>query len=286
MPEIVMLSNDILGESPSWFNGRSSVCWVDIPRGIIHLLDPVSMDSRDFHLGGYVSSIVPSADNNGVVTSGKGVFLLNMTTGEISLLGEVSPWDSRNRFNDAKCDSTGRLWAGTMNLEKNLPTGSLYVFTPYCSFIKVLDRLTISNGITWNEHRNELYHIDTPTRIVSVYNYSKSDTSLILKRSLDLTNQKGRPDGMTIDSKGFLWIAMFNGGQVIKCDPDTGEVVDRIELPTKWITSCCFGNSGMRTLYITTASDPAGKSTNDRYAGNLYEERLNVSGLESYKFEG
>ena len=31
------------------------------------------------------------------------------------------------------------------------------------------------------------------------------------------------PDGMTIDVKGNLWVAMYNGGRVVNIDGKTGE---------------------------------------------------------------
>ena len=33
---------------------------------------------------------------------------------------------------------------------------------------------------------------------------------------------EGLPDGMTLDVKGHLWVACFNGGRVINIDPATG----------------------------------------------------------------
>lgn len=36
------------------------------------------------------------------------------------------------------------------------------------------------------------------------------------------------PDGMCIDAEGKLWVACYNGGRVIRLDPETGT------LETKW----------------------------------------------------
>lgn len=32
------------------------------------------------------------------------------------------------------------------------------------------------------------------------------------------------PDGMCIDAEGKLWVACYNGGRVIRLDPETGRV--------------------------------------------------------------
>ena len=44
------------------------------------------------------------------------------------------------------------------------------------------------------------------------------------RTAVDLKDQKpGFPDGMCIDEEGKLWVAMFLGSCVHRCDPDTGE---------------------------------------------------------------
>jgi gluconolactonase len=32
------------------------------------------------------------------------------------------------------------------------------------------------------------------------------------------------PDGMCIDAEGKLWVACYNGGRVIRLDPETGRL--------------------------------------------------------------
>ena len=61
------------------------------------------------------------------------------------------------------------------------------------------------------------------------------------------------PDGMTIDTDGNLWVAMWGGWSILCCNPYTGEIIDRINIPVSNVTSCTFGGRDMSTLYITTA---------------------------------
>jgi sugar lactone lactonase YvrE len=284
MVEEIIRSNDLVGESPSWFEDERRLYWVSIPDGIIHRYDI----DRELHekrqLPVYVSSIVPYQDGSAVITSGKGIYRFDFLDSKTHLIKEIVPWDIRNRMNDAKCDPDGRLWIGFMNLSKDLPTGSLFVLDKSLNLKRVIDNLTVSNGLAWNAKSSEMYHIDTPTCSVSIFSYHSSSLDIRKKGSIDLSAQKGRPDGMTIDDKGFLWVAMYNGAKVIRCDPRSREVVDSLDLPTPYITSCCFGGSNMNTLFITSSNKPfEGKSTNP-YAGSLFAERLNVSGSKSYPF--
>jgi sugar lactone lactonase YvrE len=58
---------------------------------------------------------------------------------------------------------------------------------------------------------------------------------------------------MTIDEEGMLWIAHWNGWQVSRWDPVTGEKLFSIPVPVANVSSCTFGGKDLQDLYITTA---------------------------------
>ena len=60
----------------------------------------------------------------------------------------------------------------------------------------------------------------------------------------------GSPDGMTIDTDGALWVALWGGGQVRRYLPD-GELDEILDIDATNVSCCTFGPDG--TLYITTA---------------------------------
>lgn len=45
----------------------------------------------------------------------------------------------------------------------------------------------------------------------------------------------GVPDGMTIDTEGNLWVAVFNGGRVLHINPSTSELLDTLYFPAKQV---------------------------------------------------
>lgn len=67
-------------------------------------------------------------------------------------------------------------------------------------------------------------------------------------------NVEGLPDGMTIDTDGNLWIACFDGSQVIKVDPVKGELLQQVPIPALQVTSVAFGGKNLDELYVTSAS--------------------------------
>ena len=67
-----------------------------------------------------------------------------------------------------------------------------------------------------------------------------------------MAGYSGRPDGAAVDVQGNYYVAMFEGGRVIKLSP-AGEVLAEFPVPTLCPTMPCFGGDDLKTLYLTTA---------------------------------
>ena len=64
----------------------------------------------------------------------------------------------------------------------------------------------------------------------------------------------GAPDGMTVDTAGDLWVAIYGGGRVQRYSPD-GNLLEEWLLPAEQTTSCGFAGRGLHRLYVTTATE-------------------------------
>lgn len=96
----------------------------------------------------------------------------------VEKLGDVDnePDTLGNRLNDAKADPSGRLWLGTMGPEPvyghvEPKKGSLYSFGPDKSFKRHLTKITVSNGLAWNEALKKFYYIDSPERTIVQFDF-------------------------------------------------------------------------------------------------------------------
>ena len=184
------------------------------------------------------------------------------------------------RFNDGKCDANGRLWVGTMAKSQEHPrakkSGSLYCIEEN-EVIAEYPGYTIPNGMAWDGNR--FYHIDTSKGMIEEYQMEGGDlTGRKLAVAVDPAD--GSPDGMTIDSEGKLWVAMWGGGKVCCYYPQTGQKLAEIPVPAKYVSCVTFGDEDLKTLYITTAMDENG------LGGQLYAVRLPVAGVLPYRYGG
>ena len=82
----------------------------------------------------------------------------------------------QTRFNDAKCDASGRLWAGTMGLQKadgsyTPSDGSLYTVSSSGESKTHLTDIGISNGLAWSHDNQTMFYIDSIPRKVYAFDY-------------------------------------------------------------------------------------------------------------------
>lgn len=91
----------------------------------------------------------------------------------------------------------------------------------------------------------------------------------------------GLPDGFRVDTEGNLWHAFYGGACVLKISP-AGEVVGKVELPTRNVTCCEFVGT---ELFITTASDDGGEGESKKYGGGLFRVDVGARGLEAFNFK-
>ncbi|XP_065334003.1 regucalcin-like isoform X1 [Cloeon dipterum] len=276
-----------LGEGPHWIDSEQALYWVDLLAGVLHRLHPAS--------GKHTSTTPPSKKSLGfvvpvfrhphlfVVGLGLDVALLRWD-GETQcaierVLGSVHATPGSLRFNDGKADPQGRLWAGTMStaIDKGVDPqpeiGSLYSLEE-SGVKKHVDYVGISNGLAWRDAI--MYYIDSSAGRVDAFDLEPASGQLSGRRcvfDLQKNGVPGVPDGMTIDSVGNLWIACFDGAQVICVDPERGALLRRIPIPAKQVTSVCWGGRLLDELFVTTAAVKA--ETGKVAAGRLYR----VTGL-------
>lgn len=285
-PEVAVHAHPQHGEGPVWVDGL--LYWVDITGELVHRFDPVTGEDTATAVGQAVGALVPRSRGGVVLAVRDGFAELADPDDEPRMLVPVEANRPGNRMNDGKCDSQGRFWASTMAFDASAESGSLYCLTPNLEVRKVLDRLTIGNGLAWSADDRTFYFIDSMTHGVDAYGFDAASGELGQRRRVvDIPSSDGIPDGMTIDAEGYLWVALFNGWAVRRYSP-TGKLDREIRLPVSNVTCPTFGGDDLGDLYITTT--PEGLSDDERIdqplAGAVFRVRPGVLGVPANAFAG
>jgi sugar lactone lactonase YvrE len=277
-----------VGEGPVWWPEEGLLLWVDITPGHVHVLDPASSTRRLLEVGQPVGAVAPRRAGGLVLAVQEGFALADLATGETRTVARVGGGDPSLRMNDGKCDPKGRFWAGTMALDERPGAGTLYRLDADYRVEAVLDGLTISNGMGWSLDGRTMYFIDSPTQRVDAFDFDPERGAVANRRPLvEVPPEAGLPDGMTVDTEGFLWVALWGGWAVRRYAPD-GTLDRVVRLPVSQVTSCAFGGPGLDQLYVTSAArDLTGDALRrEPHAGALFRCRPGVRGLPGVAFAG
>ena len=273
----------ICGEGPCWDEPQQSLYWVDIDgcRAHRYRLNDGVVDTWD--LPEKTGWLLPCAAHSEWLAGCKsGIYLMDLDAKSRELLIDPEPDLPGNRLNDAKIDVDGRLWAGTMNDEEKMPTGWLYRIDSDLNCIRSDGPYITTNGPAMSPDDRVLYHVDTYGGIVYAFDKHRDGTLDGRRIFAKVGDGEGKPDGLTVDVDGFVWLAHWGGSRVTRFAPD-GVVDGVLEIPTPQVTNCAFGGPNMDLLFITTAARNIDLETHPK-AGGLFCVQTAVRGLLSPAF--
>jgi sugar lactone lactonase YvrE len=119
--------------------------------------------------------------------------------------------------------------------------------------VKILDGLTISNGIGWSPDGRVMYLADSGAGCIDAFDFDGASGDIARRRTVvRLTGGGAAPDGLTVDAHGEIWVAIWDGAAVRRYSAQ-GDLLATVPMPVDRPTSCAFGGRGLATLFITTA---------------------------------
>lgn len=272
-----------LGEGPLWHPSEGKLYWVDIVAGLIHRVTPGQSEVETFPVGQPVGALGLREKGGFILALKRGLHFWDPTTQQLEFLIDPEADKPQSRFNDAAVDRRGRFWAGTMDQDNR---SVLYRYDPDGSLHVMQTDILLSNGIGWSPDNRTMYYSVSMMGAVFAYDFDLDSGSLANRRVFaDYTGQI--PDGLTVDSAGFVWVAVWGGWRVDRYDPD-GKLVAQVKMPVAQPTCPAFGGENLDELYITSAWQ--GLSAQQRQeqplAGDVFRIRPGVRGIPEPQFTG
>ena len=279
----------VLGEGPIWRPRENSLYWIDLKAPAIYCFDVITKQNRQIPaaLDKTIGGMVFARNGRMIVVDAEGVHELS-STGHRNLLIHPESDQVGNAFNDAKCDVKGRLWSGTADIGETRPSGSLYVIEGQRRVRRIDSAIVCSNGPAFAPDGRRAYFTDSFAQEIYYYDVDL-DTGLISERKsfFRCNTDAGFPDGMTVDSEGFLWCANWDGWSITRYAAN-GQVDRVLKVPVPRPTSVCFGGPRMDQLFITSASDGLSDDQLKEapLSGSLFVCEPGVKGLLDAEYNG
>lgn len=278
--EVLLNERHRLAEGPVWDERKQELHYVDIKNNIVFSLNPETGARTELDTNQNTGCFALRENDGYILGMASGPYLSD-TDGNLERYTELL-FDPMTRANDGKCDPYGNFWCGTADIGRWTGKGKLYRFSPDGNVREIMDGLACSNGLTFRDER--MWYIDSARHRIDSYRVDPetgelSDACIVA----EICTPGVVPDGMTIDEDGMLWVAHWGGGFIGRYHPVTGELLAKVEVPASQSSSCCFGGSDMRTLFITSASE---EKTEETEAGKIFAVRLPVAGYPMPRFPG
>lgn len=260
-----------LGECPRWDEQTQVIWWVDINKQQLHRLSTVSGEHQFRQFAEEIGCFA-LRESGGLVLAGRtGLWLLDNIYGTMRHIGDPESDLPKQRFNDGRCDSAGRFIAGTMNPDKNETFGRFYQLSGDYFIRPLIGCSWTCNGLAFSPDKRTLYWSDTPQRSIYQCDYDpKTGEATNQRLFYQVSEEKGRPDGGSVDSQGNYWSALYAGGEILCISPQ-GELLQVLKVPVTNPTMVTFGGQDLQTMYITSACQ---KITAEQLAENPMEGML------------
>jgi len=283
----VVPAGDICGEGAVWHPEQNALYWTDINRFLVHRFDPASGATYTWIFEEPVTAVCLTTEPERLllVLGSKAALWSPRTHPRLKPIYDLPSWPGM-RFNDARVDPRGSLWAGIMRnnvgpqgetLEVDFAGGILYRIDPDGTVSEWKRELGISNTMAWSPDRKTFHSGDSSANVIYSFAYDERTGNISEERTLLSGHPHGLPDGSAIDAQGYLWNARYGGRCVLRIAPD-GSVDRVLPMPVANPTTCTFGGAGLKTLFITSAR------SEDRLSGSIFAIETEVGGIPDHRF--
>lgn len=244
-----------LSESPIWNKRDKKLYWRGFHGEIYR--KPVSDNTDDFECFqlaiGNIGSIV-FTDGDSILLFGDAGKIWRWKPGEDAVLYKDF---EKALFNDVITDAKGRVYCGMLaehyfDIHKRGKHGSLWMLEN--GNLTCLEKTegTTPNGIRFSPDMKKMYFAVTDEDCIYVYDYDAA-TGKIANKKVFATGC--HPDGITVDSKGNLWVANCRPGKPLVCYDENGKKTDEIYIDTYRVISVAFGGENNDMMFVATACE-------------------------------
>ena len=285
--EVAIDAGALLGEGPRWDAAAGRLLWVDIEGRALHLFDPGLDEDRSIQLADRVGCAAPTTDGRVLVALAGRLAVVELETESVRTLVEI-PHGDEMRLNDGACDPAGRFWFGSVALDFAPGAAALYRYSGEGGLDRMLEGVTISNGLGWSPDGGTMYYVDSMAYRVDAFDFDLATGAISERRPLIVIERGGGiPDGLAVDDEGGIWLALWGKASIRRYSPN-GELDRVLDVPADNVTACCFGGADGRSLYVTSASvDLSEEKRRARpLAGSVFVTELDVSGPPARPFAG
>ena len=268
---VISNQNHILAEGPLWDTKYNRFLFVDIDKKNFYIF--INKSLSRFSLSKKITSIILTKLSRFLIlTTIDSLIKYDILQKKIIQIIKKNNFKTE-RFNDSFVYNKSVFLISSMDQRQKNSIGKLYFF--YKQKKKILFKnFKIGNGIDYCKIKKVFYFSISDLGLIKSFkisNYSVCENKIFC----NIPKEFGVPDGITVDTKGGVWVACWGGRCLLRYDI-FGKITDIFNLPDLYPTSICFGGVNMKKIFITTA-----KNKNNNTLGSVYSFETYYTGYAS-----
>ena len=278
-----------LGETPIWVPEEKALYWVDFIQNTVFRIDVKTKMYESYKPDMPVRGLCRGNSSDWLIITNAGLAIWDRLSNTCGFIVDPYEDEPNLELNDGAIDRQGRLLVGSFNSDRpDASDGSLYRLDTDRSLHKLDKDIALSNGIALSPDGKTIYVSEMSAYRINAYDYNiESGTASNRRVFVAIPEDASKPDGLTVDSQGFVWAAHWGGWRVTRYDP-TGKIDREIHFPTENVTCIGFGGENLDELYVTTAwyglSDQ--QRQDQPLAGDLFRIQTDITGIAEPVFDG
>ena len=291
--ETVLNKRAELAETPFWDDKTSTLYWTDLFKGVLHRFNPETGVDDEYPTGKQIGCAIPCTSGKVLCVLEDGLYKLDPTNGDINLLLAVEEDRTDFRFNDAGCDSKGRVFiSSTANCYgspdyKPEMKGSFYMVDKDLKANVIIPEMEHYNGICFSKDEKTMYVVDSFNFSILAFPYN-SETGHVGKPeiAIKVPEEYFAIDGLAIDDDEKLYLATWSGW-LLKYDAASCALDERVQISCPFVSCAGFGGADRKDLYLTTSVWGYGQAELDQYpdAGGIIRTRTEVPGRVDFYYQ-
>ena len=277
------------GESPIWDPAAGRLSWIDTEKPTFSSNETATGRTETSQTPWLVQAIGRRRSGGRIAVIRDGFALLDANAASGKFLGNPVQGVAHMAMNDGAVGPDGRFYAGSLNADVlGAADGCLHRVDVDCSISTLETGLVLPNGISFSPDGKTMYVTEMWANRITAFDFDAKKGAVSKRRTLiSVPEEEGHPDGLIVDSEGFLWSGHWQGFRVTRYDPD-GKKASQIDVPVPTATCMAFGGPGLDQLYITTAKKGLSAAQIQEYpdAGDVFSVSAGVQGRIEPAFQG
>jgi L-arabinonolactonase len=271
------------GEGIFWNAVDGLVWWTDIEGRALWSFDPVTSQGQSYPMRDRVCCFAPRQSGGFIVAFANRISFMDLSTGAEEKICDFEPANPETRTNDGCTDRQGRFVVGGMNEKSGAASSSVIRIDEKLNVETLLEGISCANSTCFTADGATMFFADTPDREILAFDYGEDLSARRVFASFE--SEPGLPDGSCVDAEGGVWNAEWEGGRIVRINPQ-GHIDAVIEVPVWKPTCCAFGGPNLDILYITTSRLMSDDETLNREpnSGGLFAVKPGFKGLQDTPF--